>query len=41
MAERKDNYKGKHRKLNPGEYQGKDGRYVYYYKDATGKQCKV
>lgn len=41
MAERKDNYRGKHRKLNTGEYQGKDGRYVYYYKDATGKQCKV
>ncbi len=34
MSERRDN---KNRKLNPGEYQKSDGRYMYRYKSASGE----
>lgn len=38
MATRKDNKK---RNLFTNEYQDADGRYIYRYKDSTGKWCKI
>ena len=39
MAKARLDKKG--RKLNTGEYQNADGRYVYHYTDKNGKKCKV
>ena len=38
MAKARLDKKG--RKLNTGEYQNADGRYVYHYTDKNGKKCK-
>ena len=39
MAKARLDKKG--RKLNTGEYQNADGRYVYHYTDKNGKKCKA
>lgn len=39
MANIRTDKKG--RKLNTGEYQASDGRYIFHYEDSSGKKCKA